>query len=339
MASEDISAPVQELLKRDEYYLFYEMMMHSLKTDNVDEGLNLTLGLLREYLQSGNIVLYKKREDGTYIYKKSDVPMPEEVKTISCIINKTAPLAESKGIFTLDINQEYSIKNMTQINIKGNDAEYILAINNYSKPKTLPIDFWEKLKETFIVIMKRAESYYKNTQAMSIDLLTGLDNRNSYENRINGMDESEKGLVFGIFDLFRLKYVNDNYNHAVGDKYIKEAARIMQKYWPKHRVITNEDGTETYKETGDVVYRVGGDEFVVLTKENIELTKLKAQIANQELQSIDLGIGEQIPIGLNNGIVMHEPGDKIKNTVAAADQIMTEDKKRMYEENGLERRK
>ena len=339
MASERISAPIEELLKRDEYYLFYEMMMHSLKTDNVSEGLTITINLLKEYLQSGDIVLYKKREDGSYIFKKSNVEIPENIKEISCIVNKTSPLAESKGIFNLDLNLSEKLKNMMQINIKLNDSEYILSINNYSKPKNLPDDFWTRLKETFIVVLKRAETYYRNTQAMSIDLLTGLDNRNSYESRVQGLNESEKGLVFGIFDLFRLKYVNDNYNHAIGDKYIKEAANILKKYWPKHKVFTNEDGTESFVDTGDVVYRVGGDEFVVLTKENIELTKLKATLANEELKQIDLGVGENIVIGLNSGIVHHEPGDKIKNTVAAADQIMNEDKKRMYQENGLERRK
>ena len=34
------------------------------------------------------------------------------------------------------------------------------------------------------IILKRAETYEKNTLAINTDLLTGLDNRNSYEKAI-----------------------------------------------------------------------------------------------------------------------------------------------------------
>lgn len=340
MAYEDIAAPEIDLLIRDEYYLLYEMMMQSLKTDNVSEGLNTTLNLLRQYLKSGNIVLYKKKEDGSYVYKKSDVPMPEAVKTISCIVNRTCPLAEKKGTFNLELGQaSKTLKNMMLISFKTNDGEYIISINNYTEPKTLDSSFWEKVKETFRVIIKRAESYEKNTQAMSLDTLTGLDNRNSYEKTTAALDINQQGLVYGIFDLFRLKHVNDAYNHSLGDKYISETAKILNKYWPKYKVITNDDGTETYQETGDCVYRIGGDEFAVITKENVELTKLKASVAAKEVALIDLGMKEDEPIGLNVGVTEHVPGTPFKDTYDAADAIMEEDKKRMYAEYGLERRK
>ena len=67
-----------------------------------------------------------------------------------------------------------------------------------------------------------------------MDLLTGLDNRNSYEIRINGIDESNDNLVFGLFDLFRLKYVNDNYSHkrksVIGVEKIKRACEENEIY-------------------------------------------------------------------------------------------------------------
>ena len=340
MALENVTAPEIDLLKRDEYYLLYELMIQSLKTDNVSEGLNTSLNLLRQYLQSGNIVMYKKKEDGTYIYKKSDVPMPETIKAISCIVNRTSPLAEKKGTFKLDLSKASEIlKNMMLINFNTNDGEYIISINNYTEPKTLDPDFWDKVKETFRIIIKRAESYEKNTQAMSLDVLTGLDNRNSYERTIEGFDINQKGVVYGIFDLFRLKHVNDAYNHSLGDKYISETAKILNKYWPKYKVTLNDDGTETYKETGDCVYRIGGDEFAVITRENVELTKLKASVAAKEVALIDLGMKQDEPIGLNVGVVEHIPGTVFKDTYDAADAIMEEDKKEMYAVHGLERRK
>ncbi|MBR2828892.1 MAG: hypothetical protein IKE70_06655 [Bacilli bacterium] len=68
--------------------------MKSLKTDNVIIGINKSLSLLRLFLKSGNISLYKKEEDGTYSNKINDSNLKELKQPISCIINKTSSLTE-----------------------------------------------------------------------------------------------------------------------------------------------------------------------------------------------------------------------------------------------------
>ena len=55
MATERISNPEINRIRKDEVYLFYEMMMQSLKTDDVKTGINKSLYLLRMYLQSQQI--------------------------------------------------------------------------------------------------------------------------------------------------------------------------------------------------------------------------------------------------------------------------------------------
>ncbi len=57
----------------------------------------------------------------------------------------------------------------------------------------------------------------------------------------------EQGVLISI-DLDGFKFVNDTYGHAVGDKVLKQVARIL---------------SEGVRET-DSVGRVGGDEFVVI---------------------------------------------------------------------------
>ena len=330
--------PEIDLVKSDEFYLFYEMMMQSLRTDNVKEGLNKSLSLLRTFLGSDNIALYKKNKDGLYVHKISDSNMQPLISSVSCIIRKTSPLIEEKEIFDLPLGLSDALDNMVMLNIKLEKSECILAIVNNRKDDLEPL-FWDRLKDTMQVVLKRAASYERNIKAATTDLLTGLDNRNAYEVRIQNLDESQENLIVGIFDLFRLKYVNDNYTHKIGDIYIQEAAAILDKYWPKHKVIMNDDGTETFEDTGHSVYRVGGDEFVLLTDiERIDLARLKSSLAAAEAELINLEIDKKIPIGFNSGIVTHTPGAAYKETFMKADALMQDDKARMYTKHNLERR-
>ena len=281
--------------------------------------------------------MHKKNDDGVYVYDISDLTMSESVKPITCIVNKTAELIENKSIFGLTLSLSDEFKNIMLIYLKTQNSDYILSINNYDM--MIETNFFKKLQDTMQIILKRAESYEKNIKAISTDLLTGVDNRNSYEMRLHDLDESDNNLIFGLFDLFRLKYINDNYSHAFGDNYIQEFAKILVKYWPKQRIeiINNE---EKLVDTGHCIYRVGGDEFVLITnREQLELAKIKASLAAEEVMMIDLGIKDESPIGLNYGILLHTPGDFIKNTYQEADKMMSDDKKKMYLKYGLERRK
>ena len=220
MAKEMVFDPEIDLIKRDEFYLFYEMMMQSLKTDNVKNGINNSLYLLRIFLESGNIALYKENKNGTYVYKTSDSDMQPLLSSVSCIINKTTPLIQEKKIFNLNLNLSERLKNMMLLNIALVQSNWIVAVINYDESKELEFKFWDRVKDTMQIILKRAMSYEKNISAATTDLLTGLDNRNSYEMRLQELNESDENIVFGIFDLFRLKYINDVYAHEIGDIYI-----------------------------------------------------------------------------------------------------------------------
>ena len=323
-------------LNEDEYYLFYEMMVMALKTDNVAEGINKSLYLLMLCLSSGHIILHKKDENGFYSDYISDASMKSSSGITSNLIDKVKDLVEKKGMLHLTLNVSEDLKNMKLIHIKTELNEYMLSITNYDDTKNYSDSFWNSLCDTMCIILKRADSYYRNVVAINTDLLTGLDNRNSYEKRVQSFIESDDDLIFGIFDLFRLKHINDYYSHVHGDNYIKKAASIINKYWPKE---TKSYGLSEKRITDTCVYRVGGDEFVLMTNaEDLELANIKASLAAEEVSYLDVGLGEDVPLGLNFGIVRHTPGDSLKETYQRADAILAEDKTKMYRKYNLERR-
>jgi diguanylate cyclase (GGDEF)-like protein/PAS domain S-box-containing protein len=88
------------------------------------------------------------------------------------------------------------------------------------------------------------------------DPLTGLPNRALFLDRLNqSLNASRRREALGFAVLFldidRLKYLNDNFGHAAGDKLITETAKRIQGVL----------------RPGDTVARLGGDEFAVLLED------------------------------------------------------------------------
>ena len=86
------------------------------------------------------------------------------------------------------------------------------------------------------------------------DDLTGIRNKNAYgefEKELDQQIKCGKDIEFAIAlcDVNGLKTVNDTHGHKTGDMYIREAAKLI---------------CETFKHSP--VFRVGGDEFVVVLR-------------------------------------------------------------------------
>lgn len=83
------------------------------------------------------------------------------------------------------------------------------------------------------------------------DALTGLWNRAHTEEAVNEIIRGGgKGMLFMI-DMDNFKAINDNYGHIEGDNTLKMFAETMRKF----------------SSEGDVLCRIGGDEFVMFVNE------------------------------------------------------------------------
>lgn len=84
------------------------------------------------------------------------------------------------------------------------------------------------------------------------DIMTGLLNRTSFEKEMADYREKpwKEITILMVGDMNRLKFINDNYGHAQGDKALIQIAYLMQQCFG--------DGCKCF--------RTGGDEFCVISR-------------------------------------------------------------------------
>ena len=151
--------------------------------------------------------------------------------------------------------------------------------------------------------------------AAATDPLTGLPNRRSFfqrlERELAGRDEAP--LSVAIVDANGLKALNDSFGHAAGDEALVRVGAILQ------------EGVRD----GDLVARIGGDEFAVLfvgapilTAERI-VRRLAERIANSTL-----GVGHRLPT-IAWGVADASGEATVDALVEAADRAMYRQKQLM----------
>lgn len=113
-----------------------------------------------------------------------------------------------------------------------------------------------------------------------IDQLTGLLNRNALQTRAHELEQQSAitgepvAVILGDLDDF--KQVNDSIGHAAGDAVLKDVAYLLRK---RQRAF-------------DLVYRLGGDEFLVLLPgANLESATVVAGELCDAVASVAVGKG------------------------------------------------
>ena len=155
------------------------------------------------------------------------------------------------------------------------------------------------------------------TDAMH-DPLTGLLNRRGLEQHLATMDTETQGgghhVAILAFDLDGFKPVNDRYGHAAGDRVLQEVAQRLQQQC----------------RDGDVIARVGGDEFIVALRvihSRQEAVTVAQRIRNRLTAPIEAEAAV-VRIGASIGIALqHEDGDDMEALLRCADEQMYTAKK------------
>lgn len=167
---------------------------------------------------------------------------------------------------------------------------------------------------------KRSCIHYLKDEAVRIermsfrDSLTGVMNRNAYEEMMEQKIIPRPSVGLIVCDLNGLKAVNDNEGHAAGDRLIIAGARCLSDIFG----VSN-------------VYRIGGDEFLVLVQDAGEEEILEAMDRLHALMA-------ERAVSMATGFAIGTPGQSIEGLMKVADAMMYKDKLGYYERTGKKRR-
>ena len=158
------------------------------------------------------------------------------------------------------------------------------------------------------------------------DGLTNLENRTAYFEYVELLEEQIREgsaeFTVGMFDINGLKGINDAQGHDMGDRVIKKAAEILRAAFG-----------------GERIFRIGGDEFVVVSK------KTGSQV-EECMKCYDAVFAEynndpDFSLAMSKGCAHFDKATDhaYQDTFARADKVMYEDKRAYYESHGDRRRR
>ena len=165
------------------------------------------------------------------------------------------------------------------------------------------------------------ESYSRIKYQSLHDPLTGLANRRSLENRLSRLlrdcQKSGRFAALLFMDLNRFKLLNDSLGHTIGDNILLELAKRLTAFETK----------------GYFVFRIGGDEFVILTGLLSDDPEEARVTARQLAEKIQQRIEENIVIGKTEfkitasiGIEIFQDEQDVATILKHADNAMYQSK-------------
>ncbi len=162
-------------------------------------------------------------------------------------------------------------------------------------------------------ITKRREMEDRLRYLSTHDEMTKLYNRAFFEAEVEQLEKGRQAPISVVIaDLDGLKEANDCYGHDFGDGLIRAAADLLRDIF----------------RSGDVIARIGGDEFAVLLKGVGD--QVLAAIMERAHQMLDEGTAlseHGLKIRFSLGAATTEVPARLQEAIRAADMAMYEDKK------------
>lgn len=209
-----------------------------------------------------------------------------------------------------EIKQANNRRKTTELQFKRLDGREIevevgsTIINYHGKPAILGVfrDITERKKAE----RKLQEANELFRWLSTIDGLTGVGNRRSFDNDISSIwekaKENNRSVALLLLDIDFFKNYNDTYGHIAGDECLKNIALTIEE------VSQLKDGK---------VYRYGGEEFAILLEGNEEKAVELAQdihitICNLNIPHMGSSIANIVTVSIGISVLCDQPSEIIQ---------------------------
>ena len=232
--------------------------------------------------------------------------------------SKEVLLANLDKVFRGEMREHFSVELMDMWNGK---TIYEREGINYSlsgEPFNVHLDWrlmpghehdfsWVMVAIQDITARKKAEEYlrYLGTH----DVLTGLYNRAYFQEQMQKLTDGQKISVL-MADLDGLKLVNDTLGHQAGDNYVRRAAEVLR----------------SAVEEGNVLARIGGDEFAALLPNHSAEEAEKVSERIRTLIPLNNKYYQGAELNISLGTATRKTDESLEKTMQRADDAMYEEK-------------
>ena len=299
-----IDLDIQEMTKKtfsqftDTEALINEGLRCALAEETPEQSINTLLQYLGQMFHSDRVYIFEKNKHGNFdntfewctcgvspqINMLHNIP-PEALGTWPSTFQK----GESVIIRNLDDIMSYdpvvyeslrpqNIKRLVTSPISRNqDIIAFYGIDNPPLDRMDHIAFMLQLFGHFIDSMLRRRNLVEKLENLSYyDQLTGAKNRHALNKQLASLTKGQSlGILYG--DVMGLKQINDTLGHQAGDKALLYACEKLKSHFPE-----------------ECVYRIGGDEFLVLIPgitENLFQSMIRSILADMAEGSVHLALG------------------------------------------------
>lgn len=202
----------------------------------------------------------------------------------------------------------------------GGKMSYLVARNTSDFPiKELLSNYLSNVLKTSLSILIQSKHREEMKLLTQIDEVTGLYNQRKLiedlEHYVLRYQHDQVGFSLLFVDIDYFKNVNDQFGHVVGSQLLVDMSEVVK----------------SHLRSTDLVYRYGGDEFIVLLpRTSIEITKKIALRMSEAVKKAEFNIGEdkKYRLSLSVGIAAFpEDATSAKSIIEFADKMMYLSKK------------
>jgi len=231
---------------------------------------------------------------------------------------------ESKWIFFKDLLERYNTSKSKEkeellfeysekIWQKGEDILNVITSTASKKTFILrliyivfAIDF---LLILFIIFLVNKQVRNKLEHLSTKDSLTNIYNRHSYNERLKtelrSCERKQDIFAYMLFDIDFFKQINDDFGHNIGDEVLIKLSSLI---------------SNTIRMSDDI-YRIGGEEFVIIAKDLDKKTIVSfANKLRKSVKNFDFGLSRSITVSF--GITLYQKGDSEDSIFKRADKAL-----------------